>query len=160
MRSDGDDYDAVKFSDDIDHFPASGSLQVYFLSLVDPANPSRDFELVKVGITGKDVERRIEQLQTGNPYQIRCDASFRSPVARQVEHWVHRTNASRVAQLEWLRLARAQIPDLVQTAKREGERLARIAEAMVRWHQSPSNGIERQPSAKERRLHEAVRGVL
>jgi len=35
---------------------------VYFLSLVDLASPVRDLELVKVGITKNDVERRIEQL--------------------------------------------------------------------------------------------------
>src|SRR5439155_317609 len=115
-------------------------------------------ERVKVGITKRDVARRIEQLQTGNPFQICCERSFRSPVARQIEHWVHRT--SQVEQLEWLRLARSEIPGLVKRAQLEGERLARIEEARARWSRSKSNGIERQPGAEERRLHEAARGVL
>jgi hypothetical protein len=59
--------------------------QIYFLTLVDSAEPNRDFGLVKVGVTKGAVERRIEHLQTGNPYRIRCEASFQSPVARAVE---------------------------------------------------------------------------
>lgn len=160
MRDNKNDFDALESPGQMAAAEAAGPWQVYFLSLIDPADPGRDFGLVKIGITKNDVEIRIEHLQTGNPYQIRCEASFRSPVARQVEHWVHRTNASRVAQLEWLRLARSEIPDLVMTSKREGERLARIAEAMTRWSHSKSNGKERQPSAGEKRLHEAVRSVL
>src|SRR5258708_3945526 len=156
MRDDENVLDGLGWLDWTDDAEAVGSGQVYFLSLVDPADPGRDFELVKVGITKKDVERRIEQLQTGNPYQIRCEASFPSPVARQVEHWIHRTNAANVVQLEWLRLARAQIPGLVQTARRESERLSRIAEATARWNQSLSNGTNRQPSAYELRIHEAI----
>ncbi len=147
-------------TDEMNDAEAGDSWQVYFLSLADPANPGRDFGLVKVGITKKDVERRIEQLQTGNPYQIRCAASFPSPVARQVENWVHRAYASRVAQLEWLRLGRSEIPDLVKAAQQEGERLARIAEASVRWGRQESNGKERQPGAEERDLHAEVRHVL
>ena len=154
------DFDHVESTDETANADAIHSWQVYFLSIADPTNPGRDFNLVKVGITRNDVERRIEQLQTGNPYPIRCEASFRSPVARQVERWVHRTNASRVAQLEWLRLNRSEIPDLVEAAKQESERLARIAEAMAQWSHLESRGIERRPSSEERRLHEAVTGVL
>lgn len=146
--------------DEIDTDRSIGPWYVYFLSLVDPANPARDFELVKVGITKNDVERRIEQLQTGNPYQIRCEASFLTPVAREVEHWVHRTNASRVAQLEWLRFPRREIQDLVAGARCEAERLARIAEARARWSERASNGKSRPASAEESQLHEAIRDVL
>ncbi len=136
------------------------SWNVYFLTLVDPANPDRDFGLVKVGITKNDVERRIEHLQTGNPYQLRCEASFPSPVARQVENWIHRTNAAHVVQLEWLRMPRPEIPDLVKAAQQAAKRLAQAADAMARWSDSRSNGLERRPSAEESRLHEAMQEVL
>src|SRR5262249_9363297 len=98
--------------------------------------------------------------QTGNPYQFRCEASFLSPVARQVEHWIHRANAARMVHLEWLRLTRAQIPDLVVAAKREGDCVARMSDGMLRWSYSESNGKERQPSGEETRLHELAHGVL
>jgi hypothetical protein len=139
---------------------ASGSWQIYFLSLVDPADLDRDLELVKVGITQNDVETRIEQLQTGNPYQIRCEASFRSTVARQVERWIHRTNASAMAHLEWLRLPRSEIQALANAAKQESERLARIDQAMEYWSGTESNGEEREPTVEEQRLHKVARDVL
>src|SRR6266849_1297366 len=100
------------------------SWNVYFLSIVDPARPQQDFGRVKVGITKNDVEWRIAQLQTGNPYQIRCEAAFATRVAREVEHWIHRTNASRLVHLEWLRLTRPEIPDLVRAAREEEKRFA------------------------------------
>jgi hypothetical protein len=132
---------------------------VYFLSLIDPATPDRDFGLVKVGITKNEVESRIEHLQTGNPYQLRCEASFPSPVARQVENWIHRTNAARVAQLEWLRLMRSEIPDLVKAAQEKAGQFADTARAQARWSRSRSNGLERPPSDEERRLHGTLQDV-
>lgn len=136
----------------------TGSARIYFLTLVDPANPDRDFGLVKVGITRGAVERRIENLQTGNPYRIQCADSFQSPVASAVECWVHRTH--RVAHLEWLQLRRPEIQGLVNEAKLESERLARIAESTARWSQVESNGTARKPSADEVRLHAAAQGVI
>jgi len=151
--------DGVARTGSVSAWDPGGPGNVYFLSLGDPANPDRDLQLVKVGITKNDVELRIAQLQTGNPYQIRCEASFLSPVPRQVEHWVHRTNASRVAQLEWLRVARPEIPDLVSASRQEEKRLAAIAAAKARWNQSRSNKKERQASTEERRLHEEMQDV-
>lgn len=71
---------------------------------------------------------------------------------------MHRTR--HVEYLEWLRLPRSDINALVADAKRESERLTRIAEATARWSQVESNGKERPPSAEETRLHDDMRGVL
>jgi hypothetical protein len=128
---------------------------VYFLSLIDPADPDRDFSLVKVGFTTNDVEKRIAQLQTGNPYQIQCAGRFQSPVARQVERWVHRTNE--VAHLEWLRLARHEIPGLVESARQQAARLAEVAEANARWRHTESKGKERQAGVEDRQLQAEAR---
>jgi hypothetical protein len=125
--------------------------QVYFLTLSDPADRERDFGLVKVGITRGAVERRIASLQTGNPYQIRCEATITSPQGRAVESWIHRTRDAK--HLEWLRLPRTEIGVLVEEAKRESDRLVMIAEAEARWKTVPSNGRMRQPSLKEREVH-------
>src|SRR5437773_2079627 len=160
MRYDDSAFGAGESDGEIDTGESAEPWYVYFLSLVDLASPTQDLELVKVGITRNDVERRIEQLQTGNPYQIRCEASFLTPVARQVEHWVHRTNASRVAQLEWLRVPRQRVPDLVAAAQCEAERLAHIAEARARWSQHASNGQARPASDEEAKLHAGMQDVL
>lgn len=157
MRDDESDFDAVESLEETNDAETYRPGHVYFLSLVDQADPARDFGLVKVGFTTSDVEKRIAQLQTGNPYQIRCEFSFPSPVARHVENWLHRSSATRGYQLEWLKLVRSDIPGLVEAAKRESERFASIADAMMRWVKSESNGRERQPSAQEQRLHDLAR---
>lgn len=142
---------------DVEEPDSQESWQIYFLTLSDPARKDHDFELVKVGITKGAVERRIASLQTGNPYQIRCEATFTSSQGRAVESWIHRTR--NVKHLEWLRLRRNEIGELVEEAKRENERLVQIADAEKRWKTVESNGKVRPPSAVEQELHDAMRGV-
>ncbi len=76
---------------------------VYFLAMHNPADPMHDFGLVKVGVTDSDVAARIAQLQTGNPYELRCLGIFETSCALEVEHFVHRTHAAEMHNLEWLR---------------------------------------------------------
>ena len=135
-----------------------GLWHLYFLTLVDPLDPDRDFGLVKVGITKGAVERRIENLQTGNPFRLRYTDSFQSPVARALECWIHRTH--HMAHLEWLRLSHAEIPALVAKAQVENVRLCEIADARARWSLTESNGTVRSPSAAEIQVHADARGVL
>lgn len=65
MPDDESDFDTGKSTEEMDDTGASALWQVYFLSLADPSDPDHSFDLVKVGITKNDVDRRIEQLQTG-----------------------------------------------------------------------------------------------
>ena len=76
---------------------------VYFFAMHDPAEPERDFGLVKIGITDGEVAHRLATLQTGNPYELRCIDAIETLFAREVEHHLHRTHASRMQHLEWLR---------------------------------------------------------
>jgi Meiotically up-regulated gene 113 len=153
------DRDGMSSFDGVEAGRPLESGRVYFLYLVDPGDPSRDFGLVKVGVTGGDVERRIGQLQTGNPYQIRCDTSFESLVPWQVENWVHRAYASQVAHLEWLRLTRAEIPALAVAAQEQATRLAQIAEAKALWSRCVSNGEGRPPTSEESDIQREVQGI-
>jgi hypothetical protein len=144
---------------DVDDSHSTEPGDVYFLSLVNLADSDHDFRRVKVGYTGGDVERRIAQLQTGNPYQLRCESYFPSPVARQLENWVHRANASQMRHLEWLELTRAEIPALVAAAQEQAIRLAEVAEASARWSRCVSNGEGRPPVGQERDIHGEAQGV-
>ena len=51
MRYDDSTLDVGESDGEIDIGESAESWHVYFLSLVDLANPTRDLELVKVGIT-------------------------------------------------------------------------------------------------------------
>lgn len=131
-----------------------GSANIYFLSLKDPRNPSHDFDLVKVGFTKGDPEKRIEQLQTGNPFEICCEGHFRSPAARYVEHFVHRTNATRGYQLEWLNVRRSEIQELINAAQRESDVFADVVRAIAQCRRVESKKPSRLASARENKLHQ------
>ncbi|XXY50117.1 GIY-YIG nuclease family protein [Sorangium sp. So ce269] len=132
---------------------------VYFLILCDPADSARDFGLVKVGFTDGDVADRIAQLQTGNPYELRCADTIETAYAREVEHFVHRTHAEKMQQLEWLRWPRDRIAQLVDETREAARRIdARKSREMgIVMH--PSNGEERRPDREEFKLHRQAREV-
>src|SRR5579864_825613 len=90
--------------------------KVYFLSMQDAADIGYDFGFIKVGITDGDVAARIAHLQTGNPHDLRCLASFDTSSASEVEHFIHRTHATRMHNREWSRWRR-DIGGLVQEAQ-------------------------------------------
>jgi hypothetical protein len=142
---------------DTDDACSTESWRVYFLTLSDPSRQGHDFELVKVGITKGEVERRIANLQTGNPYRIRYEASFTSTQGRAVESWIHRTN--NLKHLEWIKLPRNQIPRLVEEARRESDRLVNIAEAEARWKTVESTGRIRLPAATDLELHDGMKAI-
>jgi hypothetical protein len=159
LDEDGEQRDEVG-----DGVPAVGvehadSPYVYFLSLEDPDDPVRDLQRVKVGITKNDVEKRIAQLQTGNPYAIRCLEAFRTSVARQVEHWVHRTHAAKLVNVEWLRIPRGDVAALVAAAQKEARRLGRIARNIDKWNSTCSNGRERASSKRQLDIYAAARDL-
>jgi hypothetical protein len=133
---------------------------LYFLIMYDPAAPERDFGLVKVGVTDGDVADRIAQLQTGNPYELRCVAYFESPQARAVEHFIHRAHATDMHQLEWLRCYRAKVPDLVDEARTAARRIERAKEREDRIIARVSNGRERRPTPEEAELHRAAESLM
>lgn len=129
---------------------------VYFLIMYDSADPARDFGLVKIGFTDGDVADRIAQLQTGNPYELRCLGEIDTPRALDVEHFVHRTHAAQMHQLEWLRWPRDSIGALIDEtaieARRIEKRKAREDEVVLR----PSNDRKRRPTPEEIALHREV----
>ena len=134
--------------------------RLYFLIMYDPADPERDFGLVKVGITDGDVADRIAQLQTGNPHELRCVADFDSLHARAVEHFVHRAHAANMHQLEWLRCRRNAVPSLVDEAKAAAQRIEVAKAKEERIVARVSNGKERRPTPEEADLHRAAASLM
>jgi hypothetical protein len=122
---------------------------VYFLLMLDPSNPGWDFELVKLGMTDGDVICRIAELQTGNPFELRCADAIETPYAREVEHFMHRAHAAKMQHLEWLRWPRATIPALVAEAREAARRIETRKARECAVAELPSNDIERRPSQEE-----------
>ncbi len=132
---------------------------VYFLVMDDPASPARDFGLVKIGVTDGDVPDRVAELQTGNPFELRCHDFVETSCAREVEHLMHRKHAMAMKHREWIRCSRQRISELIadatDAAKRFERRAVRIRELIERL----SNGKERAATQQELELHRSARDL-
>ena len=64
----------------------------------------------KIGITKRDVNVRISELQTGNPNKINLLKSYETKNYLKVEHWLHRKYQTKTeAKNEWRTLTDEQV---------------------------------------------------
>ena len=130
---------------------------VYFLVMQKASKPEYDFGLVKIGITWGDVVDRIADLQTGNPYDLRCFESFETTSPSEVEHFMHRTRPLKMEKNEWLRCGRGQLRHLVDEARDEAGRIEKRKSKEQGCVAQISNGQVRPPTREELELHAGAR---
>lgn len=64
----------------------------------------------KIGITKNDPNKRVKQLQTGNPNKISLLRSYETKNYLKVEHWLHRQYQTKTeAKNEWRTLTDNQV---------------------------------------------------
>jgi hypothetical protein len=79
---------------------------VYLLLSVSPDN----IETYKIGVTKRDVNIRVSELQTGNPNKISLHRKYESPNYLKVEKWLHRKYQTKTeAKNEWRTLTNEQV---------------------------------------------------
>jgi hypothetical protein len=80
---------------------------VYLLLQID----SDGLESHKIGITKNDPNKRVKQLQTGNPNKISLLRSYESKNYLKVERWLHRkhSGSKTEAKNEWRTLTDEQV---------------------------------------------------
>lgn len=67
-------------------------------------------ESYKIGVTKRDVNIRISELQTGNPNKISLHRKYESPNYLKVEKWLHRKYQTKTeAKNEWRTLTNEQV---------------------------------------------------
>jgi len=59
----------------------------------------------KIGVTKKDVNKRVKQLQTGNANEIIVINQYESDNYNKLEGWMHRKFSSRRVEGEWFELS-------------------------------------------------------
>ncbi len=131
--------------------------KVYFLEMNDPREVGGDFGLVKVGVTWGDVAERISNLQTGNPFDLRCSDWVETPWPHEVEHFMHGAHAGDRHRGEWLNCTRQKLRALVDEAQNSTRR---VAERKLREESvlsQVSDGRPRRATPQEFRLHADVR---
>jgi hypothetical protein len=118
----------------------------------------RDLPYVKIGITEGEVEERIEQLQTGNPYRLVPHALLWSEAAQLVERHLHKVCAEERVRLEWFRLAPERLGALLDDAERFNAEIGPAAKRVRELDRTPCVAEPRAPEAGDRALHaEALR---
>ena len=79
---------------------------VYLLLAVD----INGLETYKIGVTKRNINKRISELQTGNPYKISLLHSYESQNYLKVEKWLHRKYFIKTdAKNEWRTLTNEEI---------------------------------------------------
>ena len=67
-------------------------------------------ESYKIGVTKRDVNIRVSELQTGNPNKINLHRKYESPNYLKVEKWLHRKYQTKTeAKNEWRTLTNEQV---------------------------------------------------
>jgi hypothetical protein len=133
---------------------------VYFLVMKDPRGPEDSLDLVKIGITSKDVVERVAALQTGNPYDLRCFDFFHTRWPTEVEHFMHRRHAPDMKQNEWLRWRLGDLHSLVNEAKEAARRIEEHKSKEQEYSNQASNGQVRQAAPEEVRLRADAQQLL
>ncbi len=75
---------------------------VYLLNMIDT-------DYYKIGVTKRDVNKRMKQLQTGCPDEIILIKQFDCEHYRKVEGWLHKQHASKRVEGEWFVLEDSDI---------------------------------------------------
>jgi hypothetical protein len=77
-----------------------------------------DIEYYKIGITKKDPELRLKQLQTGNALKLELICKFKSEYGNILENTLHRTFLIEKENGEWFSLSREQVLDFMNICNR------------------------------------------
>ena len=126
---------------------------IYFLTLKDTRG-KRSSNYYKIGITDESVEKRINQLQTGNPYQIVKYNAFHSDTAQLIEQYLHKKYAQKRVRFEWFTFKEDELIVAIEEAKSYNSKISKLAKKVRELDQKSSNGKVVPPTKKSRGLHE------
>jgi len=90
---------------------------------------SAGLETYKIGITKNDPQKRIKQLQTGNPRKIDLLKSYSSENYLKVERWLHRKYFVKTeAKNEWRSLSNEEVFSFIDDCKEADNNISFLLE--------------------------------
>ena len=100
---------------------------VYLLLEVD----KNGGEYFKIGITKRNIDSRISELQTGNPNKISLLKSYDSKNYKQIEKWLHTTYTNQKSETdnEWFSLDDDQVINFINSCKKADEVMSVLKES-------------------------------
>ena len=83
-------------------------------------------EYHKIGISKNIPEKRVRQLSTGNPNEIRVLSTYESVNYKKVEKWLHSRYSTKktLATNEWFNLTNEQVLSFLDTCKKADETIS------------------------------------
>lgn len=99
---------------------------VYLLSIADNSGN----EYFKIGITKRDIKKRISELQTGNPNEVSLLHAYESKNYKKVEKWMHRKHgqSKTLAKNEWFTLTDEQVFSFIEDCKEADKTISFLLE--------------------------------
>jgi T5orf172 domain len=73
--------------------------------------------LYKIGVTKRNINKRLNELKTGNPATLSVLYTFNSKYARIIETHFHHTKKVNNIRGEWFNLSQQEIIDFIPTCK-------------------------------------------
>lgn len=126
---------------------------MYVLGLEDPAGgPVPPY--YKLGITTGTVDKRIRQLQTGNPYRIVALHTFEVEGAEIVEQNLHRVYAPNRRILEWFELSDDELAAVLQAAEDLRDDIEALVVEVRDLDQQPSSNVILNATPEAQTLHQ------
>jgi hypothetical protein len=93
---------------------------IYLLLQIDNNNE----ETYKIGVTKRNVNIRVSELQTGNPNKISLHKMYESKNYLKVEQWLHRQYQTKTeAKNEWRILTDEQVFSFIDDCKRADDNI-------------------------------------
>lgn len=130
---------------------------LYFLKLEDPAGGTVP-PFYKIGITTGTLDKRINTLQTGNPYKIVPHHTMEVEGAEFVERHLHSLYSSKRRMLEWFEFTSEEIEEAIEVAKDYAQQFSDLVVEIRSLDQRHSNGINISATPEVLDLHkEALR---
>jgi hypothetical protein len=113
---------------------------LYFLQL-EPIGDFGPFPFYKLGYTKDNVETRINQLKTGNPFIISVKDHFHSEAAGHIELKLHRKYQKNNQNLEWFRFdSEDVINEVIEQARKWDAELRDVVTKVRELDDTVSNG--------------------
>ena len=128
---------------------------LYVLKMEDPSEGQVP-PFYKIGITKDSVQKRIRQLQTGNPYRIVPHTAIVIEGAELVERHLHRTFSQNRRILEWFSLAEDELAEVISEAERFRDEIEGLVVKVRKLDETPSNEDLVEPSEEAREAHEEL----
>ena len=125
---------------------------MYILGLEDPAGGAVP-PFYKIGITTDTVNKRIRQLQTGNPYRIVALHTFEIEGAEIVEQNLHRVYAQHRRILEWFELTDDELSSVLHSVEKMKDDIESLVVQVRDLDQQQSNDSMIIPTQEAIDLH-------